>query len=154
MVTLSASSGLLDLRSHLVSTENGPQRVDDKRYQIGDDGDEEDKLGELAAPPGALKVSASIEDGQGGCGKAEDVLLNEGRGEKDVGISQRRGGHNGEEGYTDSAPFGTRVHGGRPLSISQKGIEESEGEQTEQKRACQWGDVYSEWHLVGSIQEQ
>lgn len=151
MVMLSASSGLLDLHSHLVPTKSVPQRVDDKGYQIGDDGDKEDKLGKLAASPGALKVSASIEDGQGGGGKAEDVLLNQGRGEEDVGISQRRGGHDGEEGDADGAPSGTRVHGGRPLSISQRGIEESEGEQTKQKRACQWGDVYSKRHLVGSI---
>ena len=91
--------GTEDLQGGGTLREQVAKDVEEEAQQVGNDGYEQNELGELGGAPGALEIAAAVEDGEPGHDQAQHILLDNGSQRKHPRIDDRDAGHDGEVGH-------------------------------------------------------
>lgn len=132
----------MNVRPALVARKCKEHNHDAKAQRVGQQGGDQEELGELPRGPGPLQVAAAMVQRQGGDGQGEDVALDEGGGEEGPRIQERELGDEVQIRDDD-------VRVGRPLLVADGRAQNALQAQRDEQDARDGRDVDSGRHGGG-----
>lgn len=127
------------LRPTLVPCKRKHHDQEQEAERIGYQGGHKQELCEFPRRPSSLEIATALEYGHAGNTQCENVVLNEGRRDKDPWVEERQLGHQRE-------PFDDDLRVGGPLSIPDGGAQDRLQEQGDEQHSGDGRDIYSGRH--------